>query len=70
MAANVKVYLKRNRDGSVESFDELLRRFKKEVLRSYVLDEYKKHEYFMSKKAYRAFKHDLYMKHTKNKKYR
>lgn len=70
MAANVKVTLRRNRDGSVESSDELIRRFKKEVLRSYVLDEYKKHEYHMSKREYREFKHDLFMKHTKNKKYR
>ncbi len=65
MATNVKVI---KRDG--ESDEMLLRRFKREVLRSYVLDEVKKHEFFRSSKEMAQFKHDMLMRHTKNKKYR
>lgn len=70
MAVNVKVVVKRDINGNLEDCETLLRRFKKEVLRSYVLEDVKKHRYFMSKKELRAFKHDMLMRHLKNKKYR
>lgn len=70
MAVNVKVVARRDQDGKLEDCESLLRRFKKEVLRSYVLEDVKKHEYYMSAKEYREFKHNMLMRHIKNKKYR
>lgn len=71
MAVNVKVVAQRDKaTGALESPESLLRRFKREVLRSYVLEDVKKHQYHMSKKELAQFKHDMLMRHIKNKKYR
>ena len=70
MAVNAKVIAKRNANGELESPEELLRRFKKEVIRSCVLEDVKKHQHFMSNKEKREFKHDMLMRHLKNKKYK
>lgn len=71
MAVNVKVVAQRDKvTGELESPESLLRRFKKEVLRSYVLEDVKKHQYHMSNKELKQFKHDMLMRHLKNKKYR
>lgn len=71
MAANAKVkqYVDRA-TGEKESLDALMKRFKKEVIKSCVLEDCKRHQYHMSKKELRAYKHDLLMRHLKNKKYR
>lgn len=71
MAKNAKVIARRDPNtGELESAEMLLRRFKKEVIRSCVLEDYKKHQFFMNPKELRQYKHDMLMRHLKNKKYK
>ena len=44
---------------SGETLDELLRRFKKQVNNSYILQDYKKHDFFLKKSLRRKEKSKL-----------
>ena len=56
--------------GETESFDSMLRRFKKATIKEEILIECKKRQHFMSKREKRQFKSDMAIRRVKNKKYR
>ena len=53
-----------------ENTDTLIRKFKKKAIKDEVLVEFKKRQYFMSKREKRKFKQDMNIRRQKNKKYR
>lgn len=46
----------RDRFGNLIDVEQMLKRFKKEVIKEGILDDLKKHEYFVSKKLARKLK--------------
>lgn len=50
-----------------ESFDSLLRRFKKQVIKENTLIELKKHDYYVSPSQKRRLKHEAALKRLERK---
>lgn len=67
MATNVKVVRFKDANGEWESTDSLLRRFKKAVLKSDLLKEVRKREFFVSKSVKRRLKSEEHQKLLRRK---
>ena len=66
--ANAKVVRFKDANGEWESADNLLRRFKKAVLKADILKNVRKHEYFISKPIRRKLKSEEHQKMLRRKK--
>ena len=66
--ANVKVVRRKESDGTFESADSLIRRFKKSVLKADVIKNYRKHEVFIKKSMKRKLKSEEHQKSLRRKK--
>jgi small subunit ribosomal protein S21 len=64
---NLRVRLRKDSNGNVESCDDLIRRFKKACLKAGIIKDYKKHDFFVKKSIKRKLKSEEYRRSLKRK---